>query len=254
VRRRLLAVLLAALLAPAACSSGDSTTPAAPTRTVTVLAAASLTEPFTTIGTAFEKAHPGTKVEFSFGASSTLARQISDGAPADVFAAANPATMKTVTDAGKAAGTPVVFARNRLEIAVPAGNPGKVHGLADFAEPGLRIAICAPQVPCGSAAAKVFAAAGITPRPDTLEQDVKATLAKVVSGEVDAALVYRSDVAQAGDQVEGIDLPAAASAVNDYPIVVLRDAPDPTDAKAFLDYVLSPAGRATLTAAKFDAP
>ncbi|HEV7825109.1 MAG TPA: molybdate ABC transporter substrate-binding protein [Mycobacteriales bacterium] len=242
--RRALAVL-AALLVLAACTPQRATGDR-----VTVLAAASLTGTFTALGKAFEDAHPGTVVEFSFGASSTLARQITDGAPADVFAAADTRTMRTVTDAGLTAGPPQVFARNRLTIAVPAGNPGRVRGLADFARPQLRIAICAPQVPCGSAAARAFAAAGITPRPDTLEQDVKAALAKVVSGEVDAALVYRTDVRM--PEVDHLDFPEADRAVNDYPIALLRDAPG--DAAAFRDYVLSPAGRRVLTDAGFDVP
>ena len=249
---RVLACLYVLLLA-AGCSSTAGGT-AQPPRKVTVLAAASLTEVFTSMRKAYERAHSGTTVELSFGASSTLARQITEGAPADVFAAASPATMTTVTQAGKAGGTAQVFARNRLEIAVPAGNPGHVRGLADFARPELRLAICAPQVPCGTAATKVFAAAGITPRPDTLEQDVKATLAKVVNGEVDAALVYRTDVRAAAPKVVGIDFPEAAKAINDYPIAVLRSAPNAAGGRAFRDYVLSPAGRSALTAAGFEVP
>jgi molybdate transport system substrate-binding protein len=243
------AATLVAIVLLAGCA-GPSSTEA--DRRVTVLAAASLTETFTALGRAFEAAHPGTSVEFSFGASSALARQLTDGAPADVFAAANAETMRAVTGAGLTLGPPRVFARNHLTIAVPAGNPADVRGLADFARPELRIAICAPQVPCGSAAETAFAAAGVTPRPDTLEQDVKAALAKVVSGEVDAALVYRSDARVPG--VDHLDFPAADRAVNDYPIAVLRDATGPDDATAFRDYVLSPAGRRVLTDAGFDAP
>ena len=260
VRRPLVTGLLAGvLLLAAACGSGSSATRGSGdtskvTGSITVFAAASLTETFTALGKEFEKAHPGTKVGFNFGASSTLARQVTEGAPGDVFAAASGTTMDTVTEAGDAAGTPAVFARNRLEIAVPAANPGHVRGLADFARPELRIAVCAPQVPCGAAAAKAFAAARTTPRPDTLEQDVKATLAKVVSGEVDAALVYRTDVRAAGAAVRGLDFPEAAKAVNDYPIVVLRGSRNAATAAAFRDFVLSPAGRSALVAAGFDAP
>lgn len=260
VRRPLVTGLLAGvLLLAAACGNGSSATRGSGdtrkvTGSITVFAAASLTETFTALGKEFEKAHPGTKVGFNFGASSTLARQVTEGAPGDVFAAASGTTMDTVTKAGDAAGTPAVFARNRLEIAVPAANPGHVRGLADFARPELRIAVCAPQVPCGAAAAKAFAAAGTTPKPDTLEQDVKATLAKVVSGEVDAALVYRTDVRAAGAAVRGLDFPEAAKAVNDYPIVVLRGSRNAATAAAFRDFVLSPAGRSALVAAGFDAP
>lgn len=237
-----------------AASSGSSSGKPTMSGTVTVLAAASLTDAFTRLGRQFEAAHPGTKVSFSFAASSELATQIVNGAPADVFASASPATMAQVSDAGHTAGTPAVFARNTLEIAVPAGNPAKVHGLADFARTSLTIALCAPEVPCGAAATRVFQIAKITPKPDTLEADVKATLSKVTLGEVDAALVYRTDVRAAGDKVQGISFPEAAQAVNDYPIAVLTQAPNPVAARAFVALVRSARGRAVLTGAGFGAP
>jgi molybdate transport system substrate-binding protein len=189
-----------------------------------VLAAASLTGAFTELAASFEADNPGTTVTLSFAASSALAQQVLSGAPADVFAAASPATMETVTGAGEAA-EPEVFARNTLQIAVPAGNPADVTGLADFADEDLAIALCAEQVPCGAAARRVFEASGVVPSPDTLEQDVKAALSKVTLGEVDAALVYRTDVLAAGDEVEGIAFPEAQEAVNDYPLVVLGTRP-----------------------------
>ncbi|HEY5822150.1 MAG TPA: molybdate ABC transporter substrate-binding protein [Propionibacteriaceae bacterium] len=250
-----------ALLLPAACGTssepGSSTSTGAGTSApaasgVTVLAAASLTEAFTQIGKDYE-AKSGQKVTFSFGSSATLATQITQGAPADVFAAASPATMKTVTDAG-AGGTPVNFVSNTLEIAVPAGNPGKVTGLADFADADKKIAICAPEVPCGAAAVKVFAAAKITPKPDTLEQDVKATLAKVSSDEVDAALVYKTDVVAAGTKVEGINFPESAQAVNEYPIATLKESKNAAGAQGFVDFVLSSDGQAVLIKAGFAKP
>ena len=170
-----LAILAAAtpMLLASACES-DATTSggasgngsAAP---ITVFAAASLTESFTQIGQDFQ-AKSGRRVTFNFGASSTLATQINQGAPADVFAAASPATMKAVSDAG-GTGAPVDFASNTLQIAVPEGNPAQITGLADFADEAKLIALCAPQVPCGAASEQVFAAAQITPQPDTLEQD-----------------------------------------------------------------------------------
>ena len=221
---------------------------------IVVLAASSLTESFTALGEAFEAEHPGTTVSFSFAASSELATQIQQGAPADVFASASPATMAQVSDAGDTTGKPVTFVRNTLEIAVPAGNPAKVTGLADFAKKDLTIALCAPEVPCGAAADKVFAAAKVTPAPDTLEADVKATLAKVTLGEVDAALVYKTDVMAAGDKVEGIDFPEAAGAVNNYPIAVLADSGKPATAKAFVDLVMSAAGQKVLSEAGFQLP
>ena len=217
-----------------------------------MFAAASLTESFTQIGQDFQ-AKSGSTVTFNFGASSTLATQINQGAPADVFAAASPATMKTVTDTG-GAGAPVDFASNTLQIAVPEGNPAQITGLADFADEAKSIAICAPQVPCGAAAEKVFAAAQITPKPDTLEQDVKATLAKVAANEVDAALVYKTDVIGSPDEVDGVDFPESDQAVNQYPIATLNASKAPEVSQAFVDYVLSPAGQAVLTKAGFAQP
>jgi molybdate transport system substrate-binding protein len=258
VRARLSALGAALLLVLAGCGASADGAAAGPASTapqgqLTVFAAASLTGAFQAIGEDFSAAHPGVDVTFNFGGSSGLAQQIASGAPADVFAAASPATMRTVTDAGDA-GEPAVFARNRLEIAVPAGNPGGVTGLADFADPSLKIALCAEQVPCGAAARQALTAAGVTPAPDTLEQDVKAALSKVRLGEVDAALVYRTDVLAAGNAVEGIELPAADAAVNDYPLAVLAHAPNAPAARAFVDHVLSEKGRAVLADAGFDVP
>jgi molybdate transport system substrate-binding protein len=221
---------------------------------IVVFAAASLTGAFTRLGKEFEQANPEATVTFNFAGSSALAQQIDQGAPADVFASAAPANMKQVTDTGAITDRPVTFVTNTLEIAVPAGNPGRISGLADFAEPDLKIALCAEQVPCGAAARKVFAAAGITPDPDTLEQDVKAVLSKVSLGEVDAALVYRTDVKAAGDKVEGIEFPESDKAVNEYPIAACAEAPNAAGAKAFVDFVLSDKGRAVLTEAGFGAP
>jgi molybdate transport system substrate-binding protein len=239
--------------APSSSSSSSSPEGASSGGAVTVLAAASLTEAFSQIGKDFEAKNPGSKVTFSFGSSATLATQIVQGAPADVFAAASPATMKTVTAAG-AANTPQDFVSNTLEIAVPKGNPHKITGLQDFADESKRIALCAPQVPCGAAAVKVFAAARIVPKPDTLEQDVKATLQKVASDEVDAALVYHTDVLSAGNQVDGIEFPEAQQAINVYPIATLKDSKNPALAQAFVDYVLSPEGQAVLAKAGFAQP
>ncbi|HSV67298.1 MAG TPA: molybdate ABC transporter substrate-binding protein [Mycobacteriales bacterium] len=238
---------------PAGTSSGTSVGDPV-TGIVTVLAAASLTESFSTLGRRFESAHPGVRVVFSFGASSDLATQITQGAPGDVFAAASPATMDTVTRAGEARGDPQVFASNVLAIAVPPGNPARVAGLADLARPGVKVALCAVQVPCGAAATKLLAADGVVVRPVTLERDVKAALTKVELGEVDAALVYRTDVRAAGGKVTGIEIPDAAKAVNRYPIVVLSGAKNATAAQAFVDYVRSDAGRQVLGDAGFTLP
>lgn len=219
-----------------------------------VFAAASLTESFTELGDGFMEANPDVTVTFNFAGSSGLAGQITAGAPADVFAAASPTTMQTVVDAGDNADEPRVFVRNTLQIAVPPDNPGGITGLDDFADADLTLALCAPEVPCGAAAEKVFAAAGITAAPDTLEPDVKAALSKVELDEVDAALVYTTDVIAAGDGVEGIEFPESAEAVNDYPITVLTEAPNSEAGQAFVEYVLSEEGQQVLTDAGFDRP
>ena len=222
--------------------------------TVTVFAAASLTGTFTQLGKDFEAAHPGVTVKFNFGGSDTLAASIVSGAPADVFAAASTATMGTVTKAGAATGTPTVFVKNQLEIAVPPGDPKAIKTLADLTKPGVKVALCAPTVPCGAAAVKVEAAGKIKINPVTLETDVKSALTKVELGEVDAALVYQTDVKAAGGKVEGMEFAEAAKAINNYPIAVLKDAPNAAAAQAFVAFVLSTHGRGVLSAAGFQNP
>lgn len=259
IARFLAATTLAAGLTLAGCGSE---TPSATTSsgskgvtgTVTVFAAASLTESFTKMGKDFAAANPGSKVTFNFAGSSALATQINQGAPADIFASAAPANMKSVTDAGNAEGSPAIFVRNQLVIAVPKGNPKGIKGLADLAKPGLKVALCAEQVPCGAAARKALDAVKVSLTPVTLEQDVKQALSKVKLGEVDAALVYRTDAKAASAEVEGIEFPESAGAVNDYPIVLLKNAPNKTAAQAFLAYVQSDTGMAVLTAAGFQKP
>ncbi|MFG2085991.1 molybdate ABC transporter substrate-binding protein [Spirillospora sp. NPDC048824] len=221
---------------------------------LTVFAAASLTGAFTALGEAFEGSHPGVRVRFNFGGSSTLAQQITQGAPADVFASASPATMTTVTGAGGAAGPPRVFSRNRLVIAVPPDDPGGVATAGDLSAPGLKVVLCAVQVPCGAAAQKALGAAGVDVEPVSRERDVKAVLTKVVLGEADAGLVYRTDVRAAGRKVRGIEFPEAAQAVNDYPIVEVAGAPHSALAGEFIRLVLGERGRAALSRAGFEAP
>lgn len=224
---------------------------------ITVFAAASLTEVFTRLGADFEAAHPGTRVVFSFAGSAQLSQQLIAGAPADVFAAANQATMRQVTegpDGGRFPGPPRLFARNQLVIVVPKGNPERIGGPADLAAPGRKVALCAPQVPCGAAAQVALHAAGVSLTPVTLERDVRAALTKVRLGEVDAALVYRTDALAAADEVTAIEFAGSAAAINEYPIVALPGAPNPVTAQAFVRYVLSAPARAVLTAAGFQVP
>ncbi|WP_405931688.1 molybdate ABC transporter substrate-binding protein [Streptomyces sp. NBC_00827] len=255
----------AALLALSACSSSDSddssvksdtSSSASPelTGTVTVFAAASLKESFTTLGKEFEEAHPGTKVTFSFGGSDTLAASITGGAPADVFASASPKTMAIVTDAKDASGTPATFARNQLEIATLPGNPDKIASLKDLTKSGLKVVLCDKTVPCGAAAQKALDASGLKLTPVSYEQDVKSALTKVELKEADAAVVYKTDVNAAGDKVEGVDFPESADAINDYPITLLKDGPNAAAAKAFIALVQSAEGQQVLTAAGFLKP
>jgi molybdate transport system substrate-binding protein len=237
--------------------SGSTSSPASNvpkvSGTITVLAAASLKEAFTTLGKAFEAAHPGTTVKFSFAASSALAEQINQGAPADVFASAATKNMTQVTDKGGAT-SPANFASNTMEIAVPPGNPAKIAGLADLARSGVKVALCQTQVPCGATAATVFANAKLIVKPVTLEADVKSTLTKVELNEVDAGVVYVSDVKAAGSKVRGILIPAAVNARTEYPIAALTKASNAAGAAAFVALVLSADGSAALAADGFAKP
>ncbi|GIE83272.1 molybdate-binding protein [Actinoplanes philippinensis] len=221
---------------------------------ITVFAAASLTESFTTIGKQFEAAHPGTTVTFNFAGSSALATQINEGAPADVFASASPKNLAVVVDAGNSEGRPTTFVKNQLVIAVAKGNPKGVAGLAGLTEPDVKVALCAEAVPCGAAAKAAIEAAGVKVTPVTLEQDVKAALAKVKLGEVDAALVYRTDAKAAAADVDAVEFPESAKAINDYPIVALKNAKNGAGAQAFIAYVSSPEATKVLTEAGFQAP
>ncbi len=237
---------------------GGSAPPAAPPEPepeeLTVFAAASLNETFTALGKQFETDNPGVTVKFNFAGSSDLAQQIVNGAPADVFAAASDATMRTVTDGGVAAGEPVIFAKNVLQIATAPGNPKAITTFADLAKPDLKVVVCAPQVPCGAAAEKIEQATGVTLTPVSEEPDVKSTLGKVTSGDADAGLVYVTDVASAGSAVQGVTFPEAEQATTNYPIVVTSDAPQPELAAKFQQLVTGEIGQKTLQAAGFAAP
>jgi molybdate transport system substrate-binding protein len=250
--------ILAALVAVAAagCSSSSSTssTSSSPsTGTITVFAAASLMGTFTQLGKQFETAHKGDVVKFSFGPSDGLAAEITSGAPADVFASASTATMDTVVKAGDAA-SPANFAKNVMEIAVPPNNPAKVASVTDLAKTSVKVALCEPTVPCGVVAAEVFKNAGITVKPVTLQADVKSVLTQVELGNVDAGMVYVTDVMAAGTKVKGVTIPASDNASTLYPIATISSSKHKSEAQAFVSYVLSPAGQQVLTAAGFQKP
>ncbi|MGH9216186.1 MAG: molybdate ABC transporter substrate-binding protein [Acidimicrobiales bacterium] len=261
---RLLAVLTVAALVFAACGDDDhndasSSTTEAPAEEpamegdITVFAAASLTDAFTELGTTFESENPDVSVEFNFGASSALREQILAGAPADVFASANTSNMGQVVDGGAATG-PENFVTNQLQIAVPAGNGAEVAGLDDFANRDLLIGLCAEDVPCGEFGREALASAGVTPSVDTNEPDVRSLLTKVEAGDLDAGIVYVTDVLAAGDAVEGIDIPADENVIATYPIAALSDAANAVVADAFVAFVLSGEGQGILDSYGFNAP
>lgn len=209
--------------------------------TLTVLAAASLTEAFGELGRGFEAAHPEAEVAFTFAASSTLARQVLEGSPGDVLATADGATMAPVVTAGRAAAEPVTFARNRLAIAVAPGNPQRVTGLADLARPGLTVVLCAPEAPCGRAAAQALRQAAVDIRPASLEENVRAVVSRVALGEADAGLVFATDAPAPG--VEAVAIPDERNVATAYPVVVLRDT---AAAWAFVAHILSADGQQVL--------
>lgn len=254
----LAAVLMAAPLAACAGSgagnsrdvTGNSAQGAAQ-GTLTVFAAASLKASFTELAEQFEKQNPGAGVTLSFAGSADLAAQISQGAPADVFASADARNMATLTDAGLVQGGPRDFASNTLAIAVPAGNPAGIGSFADLAKSGTKLVMCARQVPCGAAAAAVEQQTGTDLSPVSEENSVADVLGKVISGEADAGLVYVTDVRAAGGKVEDIPFPEAAAAVNTYPIAVLAGGRNKTAAGEFLELVTGPEGREILAAAGF---
>jgi molybdate transport system substrate-binding protein len=215
---------------------------------ITVLAASSLTDTFTTIADQFKAKHPGVTITFSFGASSDLATQIQQGDRADVFASASTKTMEQI---GSAAMRLTKFATNSMEIATPPGNPKHIQAVADLAKNGVKVAVCDFAVPCGTVAEQVFNNAKITVQPTAREQDVKSTLTVVESGEVDAGVVYVTDVKAAGSKVSGVPIPAGINATTTYPISVLKDSPNAALAQAFVAYVLSGAGQQVLRDAAF---
>ena len=251
--RRAAALLGAAVLAAgtAGCGSAGS---AVEGKTLTVFAAASLKAPFTTLARSFEASHPGTKVTLSFAGSSDLATQLGQGAPADVFASADPANMAKVTGAGLAEGSPRNFASNTLTIAVPPANPAGITSFADLARPGTRVVVCAPQVPCGAAAVTVEGKTGVRLAPVSEESSVTDVLGKVASGEADAGLVYVTDVKGAAGKVKGVPFPESAAAVNTYPITALRGSRNKDLADAFLEEVTGAEGEKVLADAGFGRP
>ncbi|GGL33846.1 molybdate ABC transporter substrate-binding protein [Phycicoccus endophyticus] len=247
-----------AVVALAACSPATSedtgasgTGSAGSGGTVTVLAAASLTEPLTALAEAYEQDHDGVRVALSFGSSTTLAQQIAEGAPVDVYASAGESALDLLPADAAQDGGRATIARNTVEIATPPDNPGGVAGLQDLADRDLDVVLCAETVPCGKAADEVLERAGISPHVVSREVDVKATLTKVTLGEADAAMVYHSDVVSAGSDVTGVEIPDADNVTLTYPLLWFSTDPDVV---GFAQYVTGDAGRAALEKAGFLAP
>ena len=242
------AVALALVLCLPACAASR-----AGGTTLTVLAASSLSEVLPPLARAFEADHPGTRVVLSFGASSTLAQQVRAGAPADVLATASSSTMRQVESEGDVT-PPRTFATNVGEIAVYPPSASRVTALRDLAAPGLKVALCQPQVPCGLLAARVLAQAGLAVTPVTQGLDVKSTLAAVTSGEVDAAVVYVTDVRAAGSKVVGVPIPDSANASTSYDAATVRSSTHAALAAELIDLLLSAQGQRALAAAGFRLP
>lgn len=248
MRMRWIAILATIAAMCAACGQGApaAATPSALGGSITVFAAASLTDSFKALSTSFRAAHPGVTMQVNFGGTPTLVRQIEQGAQADVLASADTANMDKLKGDGFTDGTPQVFAHNQLEIVVAPGNPKGVTGLADLAKPGVIYISEAATVPAGKYALQALAKAGVTVTPKSLETDVKSVVSKVALGEADAGIVYTTDVKAAGSKVRGVPIPAAYNVVATYPLVAVKGTKNPAVANAFIAYVLSSAGQSTL--------
>jgi molybdate transport system substrate-binding protein len=246
----LVAIALTLTLALTACgSSAKTSSPSSSTKpggSINVLAAASLTKGFTALGKQFESAHPGSHVNLSFASSSILTEQIKNGAPADVFASADQKNMSKLQNAGAVTGTPVVFAKNQMEIAVAPGNPKHIATVADLAKSGIIVVLCATEAPCGKYADQLLQQDKVMLTPKSRELDVKATLTKVASGDADAAIVYVTDVKGAKGDVDGVEIPAGQNVIATLPIATLKDAKNAALADAWVQMVTSSTTEKTL--------
>jgi molybdate transport system substrate-binding protein len=252
MKRSLFAALMAALFAAGSTASVVAQTQGQ----ITVFAAASLTEAFNAAGAAFTK-KTGTAVAFDYGGSDTLATQIKQGAPADVFASANLAQMKVVSDAGLVAGAPKTFAKNRLVLIAPKADAVKVTSPADLTKPGVKVVLAAATVPVGAYARATFAKLGLAVEPNVVsnELDVKAVVTKIALGEADAGVVYSTDVTPSvASKLDEFPFPAAVAPDIEYPIAALKNAQNEKAAQAFVDYVISPEGQSFLKARGFISP
>jgi molybdate transport system substrate-binding protein len=255
-----LAALVSTMLVAGAVGCSSKTPTSSPGQStpapgsIVVFAAASLKPAFTQISQQFKTDNPGSGVEFDFAGSSELATQLTQGATADVFASADTAQMDTVVKAGLLAGDPTNFAANTLVIVTAPGNPKKVGSFDDLAKPGLSVVTCQKPVPCGAATQRIEDSTGVHLNPVSEEPSVSDVLNKVTTGQADAALVYVTDAKNAKDKVATVNFPEAASAVNVYPIGVLKKAPQATTAQKFVTLVTSEAGQKILAQSGFAKP
>ncbi len=239
--------VLTALAVLAACGGGAGSEDGEVT--LDVLAASSLTESFETLAEDFEADNPGVTVRLSLGSSAALAQQVTEGAPADVLATADLPSMELASDDVSAA---TEFATNELVLVTPAEDPGGVSSLEDLSE--AQYVTCVDSAPCGALADQLLEDAGVTAEPVSREADVKAVLAKVTSGEVDAGFVYVTDAVAAGDEVVRIEVPGAADLPARYAVATAAEARQPELAQAWVDLVLGPDGQRVLAEAGFGGP
>lgn len=254
------AVALSSSIALTGCASGErADAPAAPgagssEQTLTVFAAASLTDVFAQLERDFEAVHPGVDVVVTTAGSSDLVAQIGQGAPADVLATADQRNMDTAIAEKLIAGDPTLFANNELTIAVPVGNPEQITGVADLAKEGVAVVRCAVPVPCGNVTDKVLADAGVTVSAVSEENSVTDVLGKVTSGEADAGLVYVTDVARSKGRAEAVAIPQAAAHCTQYPIALVEGSRQTKLAQEFIELVTGPKGKRALAEQGFGTP
>jgi len=244
-------LFLAAARVTAACGGNGVQGQPQVSGSISVFAAASLTDAFKALGTSFEKENSGVTVKLNFAGSPTLVTQIENGAQADVFASADTTNMDRLKTDGFTTGSPKVFAHNKLEIVVAPGNPKHIATLADLTKPGLVYISAGPTVPAGKYAAQALDKAGVKVTPKSLETDVKSVLSKVQLGEADAGIVYATDVNAAGDKVTGVDIPDQYNVVATYPVAVVKGSANSPTANSFIEYVVSSAGQALLASYGF---
>lgn len=239
-------VVVAAALLVGSCGSAEADTQ------VRVSAASSLSDVFADLEVAFEKAHPGTDVLLNLGGSPILREQIIAGAPVDVFASASVEIMNQIEAAGLTENEISVFAKTEIEIAVPRGNPADIRGLEDFGRDDLFVGLCAESVPCGRLALDSLRAAGVEPLPVTYEPNVRSLLTKIEEGELDAGIVYTTDVI-AGD-VDGIAISKKFVSTATYPIALIGESPNPSGGADFIAFVFTAVGQEILLSHGFQTP